>query len=91
MMHEVKVNERTNLIDVVSYKTDLVNEKIVRVVLNESNGMTRQQAVTYMMALGINSLEIALAMDEMENHGHNVASFGAQGNFVFSAFEGLRH
>ena len=44
-----------------------------------------------MMALGINSLEIALAMDEMENHGHNVASFGAQGNFVFSAFEGLRH
>jgi hypothetical protein len=91
MMHEVKVNERTNLIDVLSYATDLVDEKIVRVVLNESTGMTKQQAVTYMMQLGINSLEIALAMDEMEQNGHNVASFGARGNFVFSAFEGVRH
>jgi hypothetical protein len=91
MMHEIKVSHITNLVTVVSYKTDLVNDKIVRVILNESEEMTRQQAVTYMMSLGVDSMEIATAFDEMEQNGHNMANFGAMGNFMFSRYDGILH
>lgn len=44
-----------------------------------------------LMLHGVELREIEVALEQFDDHGHNLAHFGHFGGFIYSEFEGVNH
>lgn len=87
MMHELREN-RDGSLTVQTYDIVLKDNRTHRVMIHQIIYHNEDKVIEYLMSMGIKEKEAILALDEMEANGHNMASFGVRGGFVFSKYEG---
>lgn len=88
-MHEMR-ELPTGQIKVISYDIRMNKlNKIERVVLHEMISGDEDEVFDYMTSMGVDGLDLDYALDNFENEGHNVASFGVMGGLVSTSFEGI--
>jgi len=87
-MHEMRENVNGTL-SVQTYDIVRIQGNLKRVVAHEFTSANEDAIIEYLMDAGIRESEAIFALDQMDEHGHNVASFGVRGGFVVSKFEGV--
>lgn len=88
-MHEMRELPNGTL-KVISYDIRMNQlNKIERVVLHELVSNDENEIFEYMSGMGVDELDLDYALDNFENEGHNVASFGVMGGLVSTTFEGV--
>lgn len=81
-MHQLTKNQNGSY-SITAYKTRLVNEKIEREVVEQMT-VSPEEVGEALMFSGVSFDDIRFAVEEMEANGHDSASFGVNGGFVFS-------
>jgi hypothetical protein len=87
MMHEMRENIDGSL-TVQTYDIIRIQGNLKRVVAHEFTSHNEDAVIEYLMDVGVRESETIYALDQMDEQGHNVASFGVRGGFVVSKFEG---
>jgi hypothetical protein len=87
MLYEIKESQN-GLLTAQVYNINLVEGKIQREVIAELPSWDEDEIIVYLMNAGLDEDELIHALDQMEDLGHNVASFGVMGGFILSKFEG---
>jgi len=88
MMHEMRENVNGSL-TVQTYDMVRIQGNLKRVIAHEFTSANENAIIEYLIDIGVGASEAIYALDQMNEHGHNVASFGVRGGFVVSKFEGV--
>ncbi len=87
-MNEMRENIDGSL-TVQTYDIIRIQGNLKRVVAHEFTSHDEDAIIDHLSCVGVKETESIYALDQMEEQGHNVASFGVRGGFVVSKFEGV--